>query len=132
MIYTLIVECVGGMYYDGSECVRVIEIDEDSSLEVLHGIIQQAVDFDDDHLYDFYAGRHSRNQKVEFEVDAILSEIYPLPPSCKLYYLFDYGDSWVFQIRKSRKRTESQLGVSYPRIIKETGKNPTQYPRYEE
>ena len=133
MIYTLTVECVkGGMYHDGSECVRVIEISEHDSLDALHGIIQKAVNFDNDHMYDFYAGRHPKNRKIEFDADEHLSEIYPLPSSCKLYYVFDYGDSWVFQISKSRKTTDDQPGVSYPRIIKETGKNPTQYSGYEE
>ena len=32
----------------------------------LHLFIQKAVDFDNDHLFDFYAGRHERNRKIVF------------------------------------------------------------------
>jgi hypothetical protein len=36
----------------------VIEIDSNSSFLQLHEAIQDAVDFDNDHLFQFYLGRH--------------------------------------------------------------------------
>jgi hypothetical protein len=46
-----------------------------------------------------------------------LNEIYPIP-GFKLYYLFDFGDSWLFQIKKSRKRLSEDSKVKYPRVAK--------------
>ncbi len=101
MIYTLTVECIGGLYLR-DECVRVIEIEDDATLEDLHLAIQRAVSFDNDHLYDFHAGRNYRHRKVRFAGSdewaedqgaysrIRLRDVYPLG-SLKLYYLFDYG-----------------------------------------
>ncbi len=53
MVYKLSVECVRGMNLE-EECVRIVAMDDGSSLNDLHAIIQKAVSFDDDHLYEFY------------------------------------------------------------------------------
>ena len=65
MIWTLRIECVWGWHLE-EECVRVIEIDSESSLDDLHNAIQDAVDFDRDHPFEFTAGRSRRNRKVVF------------------------------------------------------------------
>ena len=49
----------------------------------------------------------------------------------KLYYLFDYGDEWIFQIKKSRKKKKLNEKIKYPQLIESTGTNPEQYPDYE-
>jgi len=129
-----------------SECVRVIEIDYKSSFLELHYAIQNAVEFDNDHLFQFYLGRHpdqhvytiggepswngynpvNRYRKIS------ISGTWPLPTGYKLYYLFDFGDQWIFQINKTRHKDKlSQSGVSYPRVIEAKGKNPEQYPVWE-
>lgn len=138
------IECVSGCYLKEG-WIRIIEIDSSSSLYDLHQAIQDAVGFDRDHLYDFYAGRHAYNRKLRFADDdqwedredkfseITLEKIYPIPKSCKLYYLFDIGDDWRFEIRKSRKKpSEAKNGVKYPRVIDSIGPNPAQYPSYEE
>ena len=62
-----------------------------------------------------------------------LSDAWPLPKGMNLYYLFDFGDNWLFQVNKTRhKDKESKPGVIYPRVIEAKGKNPEQYPDYEE
>ncbi len=66
MIWTLRIECVFGLYLE-AECIRTIEIDSGSSLFDLHDTIQDVVDFDRDHLFEFFAGRNYRNRKVVFE-----------------------------------------------------------------
>ena len=49
------------------------------------------------------------------------------------YYLFDIGDDWRFEIRKSRRKPrQAENGVKYPRVIHSIGPNPLQYPVYEE
>lgn len=125
-----------------------MEFDSGSSLCDVHLAIQKAINFDNDHLFEFYAGKHFRNRKIEFvdppdletpfefidTFDEItLDQVYPLPKGLKLYYYFDFGDSWIFEIRKSRKKPrEPEPGVQYPRIVEKIGENPEQYPRYDE
>lgn len=144
MIWTLRIECIGGTHWE-EDCVRIIEIDSKSSLLDLHDAIQDAVDFDRDHLFEFFAGRNCRNRMLVFEnsfdweasfdiYDSItLEQVYPLPKSCKLYYHFDFGDDWYFEIKLNRKKPqEPEVGVTYPRVIEAIGPNPAQYGQYEE
>ena len=97
----------------------------------MHKYIQKIVKFDDDHLYEFYVGRNPRNRSGSVPKSTVLNEIYPLIGH-KIYYLFDYGDSWLFQIKKLRKKLEEDKKVKYPRLVKSIGANPEQYPEYEE
>ncbi len=143
-IYTLTVECVSGRYFE-EDCVRVIEIEEKASLHDLHLAIQDAVEFDNDHLFDFYAGRHPSYQKkiwfgnedewenrnIAYE-DIELRRVYPLKKGFKLYYLFDWGDEWIFWVRKGRRTMKTAQGVSYPRVTEQRGPNPEQYPDWDE
>jgi hypothetical protein len=139
VILTLRIECVRGAYLE-EECVRIIEIDSDSSLLDLHSVIQQAVGFDRDHLFEFFAGRHERSRKLSFGhasdfdedagelADTTLAEVFPLDKHQKLYYHFDFGDDWYFEIRKARtKPRDPEAGVVYPRVVKAVGANPAQY-----
>lgn len=139
MIWTLVVECIYGNYLE-EECVRTIEVESKSSLYELHNAIQSAVGFGRDHPFEFHAGRNYRNRKVVFDnfddmVDGsdnydfiILEQVYPLPKSCKLYYHFDFGDDWYFEIRRGRKKPhEPEAGVKYPRVVETIGSNPSQY-----
>lgn len=133
------------MYLTG-DCVRVIEIGSEMSLLDLHDAIQDAVDFDRDHPFEFTAGRSFRHRKVVFAEDGYnwehtaaiyaattLAEVFPLPKDCRLFYHFDFGDDWYFEIRKLRKRPfEPEAGVTYPHLIEEIGENPRQYPSCDE
>ena len=144
MIWTLRIECIWGWHLE-EECVRVIEIDSDSSLFDLHEAIQEAVGFDRDHLFEFTAGRNRRNRKVVFgstddwedgfdSYNGItLSQVYPLPKGCKLHYHFDFGDDWYFEIKKVRKKPKDpEPNTTYPRLIEAIGPNPAQYGSYEQ
>ncbi len=130
-----------------SECVRLIEIEPSSSFLELHEAIQKSVDFANDHLFDFFVGRHSGNRAysiggepnwdtfnpVKVYQNIHLSSIWPLSTGMKLYYLFDFGDNWVFQINKTRHKDKTpQPGVVYPRVIEAKGENPEQYPDWED
>ncbi len=144
MIWTLRIECIGGRYLE-NECVRISEIDSEASLLELHDAIQDAVGFDRDHLFEFFAGRSYRNRKLVFNDSfdgeqsfdrygiLTLEQLYPLPKSCKLYYHFDFGDDWYFEIGKFRRKPMvREPGVEYPRIIASIGQNPEQYGSWEE
>lgn len=63
MIWKLRVRCLS---VEG-ECIRLIEMDSDDSLLSLHEAIQQAVDFDNDHLFEFFVGRNPRNRAIPVE-----------------------------------------------------------------
>jgi len=64
-------------------------------------------------------------------------DVFAPRPSCpalgrkRLYYLFDFGDNWKFEIRRHRKTKEAEAGVEYPRVVMTSGPNPEQYPSYE-
>ncbi|MCD6569432.1 MAG: hypothetical protein J7L53_01880 [Deltaproteobacteria bacterium] len=139
MIWTLKVELLFGIYAE-AECIRIIEINSSSILEDLHFAIQDAVGFDNDHLYEFYISKTERSRdRIRFDdenrgiYNVTLESLYPLEKGKKLYYLFDYGDNWLFKIIKSRKKpTEPIKGLDYPRVVESIGDNPEQYPIYDE
>ena len=110
---------------------RIIEVEEDFTLIRLHKYIQKVVGFDDDHMYEFYIGKNPRNRASSVPKRTKLNEIYPL--KCyKLYYLFDFGASWLFEIRKSRKKKIENKKCKYPLVIESTGINPVQYQEHED
>jgi hypothetical protein len=141
-IFTLTIKLIFGEVDEAWE--RVIEISEDATLSELHLFIQKIIEFDNDHMYEFYAGRNWRNRKIQYTEEGatpiednefgeiLLKDIYPLPSGLKLYYLFDFGDNWTFEIKKSRKKEYVKEGIKYPRAIGSHGANPEQYPSGEE
>ncbi len=86
----------------------------------------------------FFAGRSHTNKKILYADGPAnpydsgnyryvsLNEVYPLK-GLKLYYIFDFGDNWVFEIKKMRKKKTAQEDTKYPRIIEAVGANPDQY-----
>ncbi len=61
-----------------------------------------------------------------------LEQVFPLPKNMKLYYHFDFGDDWRFEIRKARtKPKEPEARVKYPRVIESIGRNPREYGQFE-
>ena len=137
MIWTFVVK-LGG-FRAGDTWSATIEIDAESTLEDLHFAIQNAVGFDNDHLYEFFISRTERsadrvrfNDENEDLYNITLESIYPLGKGKKFYYMFDYGDSWLFQITKSRNSPmEPNKSMKYPRMVGESGIKPEQYPAWE-
>ena len=121
----------------------IIELPVNYSLFDFHLYIQEITDFENDHFFEFYAGRNERNRKLIFSENSgypddggdysniLLKDIYPLK-GLKLYYLFDYGDNWVFEIHKLRKKAIPKEGEEYPRIVLQTGDKLIQYIDYED
>ncbi|NQT41022.1 MAG: hypothetical protein HQ581_26255 [Planctomycetes bacterium] len=122
-------------YYE-DEWSADIEIDPTSTLEQLHYAIQAAVEFDNDHLYAFFIARAERSRDREYFDDddgrvysTTLEALFPLPPKKSLFYLFDFGDEWLFKVTRSRKQPrDPREGVDYPIVVKEAGTKPEQYP----
>jgi hypothetical protein len=117
----------------------VLEVDSSSTLNELHVAIQNAVKFDKDHLYEFFIARTVRSSdRKHFDMEdgslhiTRVADVLPLPKDRKLFYLFDYGDNWIFRVSMTRRQLfEPEKGVQYPRLIQEVGDRPEQYPDYE-
>ena len=143
MTLKLKVECICGAYLK-HECIRVIAMDDGASLLDLHEAIQDAVSFGRDHPFEFYTANSASAQadrnwislagdweerKAVFRATR-LKDIRPLGRK-KLYYWFDFGDRWIFEIRKMRSRRGDE-SISRPRVLERIGPAPEQYPSSEE
>ncbi|MBI4766384.1 MAG: hypothetical protein HY787_17580 [Deltaproteobacteria bacterium] len=106
-------------------------------------LLLDSVNFERDHLFEFYLANSSspfaQKQRLTEDDDwkessfakIKIKDIYPLGRK-KLYYLFDFGDKWTFEIRKARGAKNPEAGVKYPRVVEAIGPNPEQYPTWEE
>lgn len=139
MILTLKIKLLFGLYTK-DDWEGTLEVDESATLLDLHDAIQHALQFDNDHMYEFYVARTPRSgARVHFDdengrlYDTEIGTLYPLPAKKNLFYLFDYGDSWLFKISKSRHApAEPVPHVEYPRLIHVKGTRPEQYPAMDE
>lgn len=118
---------------------RKIKLSYKHSLEDLHLMIQEAFNFDNDHLYAFYMDgkRYSRNayhspmgDEEPFTDEAIIGEL-GLYVGQKILYYFDYGDSWEFAVQLLAM-DEGERPLKEPKIIEVKGEAPEQYPFDEE
>ena len=127
---------------------RVLELAEHSTLHALHEEIQSAFEWDDDHLYSFYMRNKLYDNANEYTgapsealvdsldldapqaTDVRLDEL-ELSRGHKFKYLFDFGDSNVFQITVTAVNRNAPAG-DYPRLVEEHGTAPGQYPDWED
>ena len=54
-----------------------LEVKETMTFESLHEFIQEVVEFDNDHLYEFYIGKTPRKRLQTLSGDIRLNEVYP-------------------------------------------------------
>lgn len=116
---------------------RMLKLSHNTTFHELHLLIQQAFDFDNDHMYAFYTGSSYRNGKEFYSADPLGesneyedltiedAEIYK---GQQFVYLFDFGDMWEFKIQVmdfiENEETDSK-------IIESKGESPQQYPDWE-
>jgi hypothetical protein len=113
---------------------RKIQLSHLHTLLDLHNAIQDAFKFDDDHLYSFFmdAKRYSRNAyESPFSengpyVDEVNIGNLELHEGQRILYLFDYGDSWEFNIVLEKIDSSGPLPLN-PKIVEKNGKAPKQY-----
>ena len=105
----------------------------------MHIAIQKAFNFDNDHLYSFYIGGNQKTGKeiccaeIEGEgktADEIMISDLGLFRGQKIFYLFDFGDEWWFDI-KLLKIDKELANPIYPLIVDSQGVPPEQYPSWE-
>jgi hypothetical protein len=141
-LFTLNIANIWDPVEDKNFWEATIEAPDICSLFDLHLFIQSTINFGDDHLFEFYAGRNYRNRKIIFSEESghpdddnvydiiLLKDVYALK-GLKLYYLFDFGDNWLFEIKKSRKTAIPLNDTEYPRVVTENGIKLRQYLDYE-
>ena len=139
MIETLKIKLLDGMHAQNEwECA--LEIPIDHSLDELHQAILSAIGFDNDHMYEFCIANSyysKSSERISCNDEKVTQEtvdtIFFKAKGKKLFYMFDYGDSWLFQISKSRKKRFSEKpDTFYPRVALESGNKPEQYPDWDE
>ncbi|MHB1127346.1 MAG: plasmid pRiA4b ORF-3 family protein [Bacillota bacterium] len=118
---------------------RRVVLSAHHTLEDLHLIIQEAFEFNDDHLYCFFMDgkRWSRNayyspgdDQGPYVNKVRIGEL-GLEPGQEILYLFDYGDEWCFKVRLEDKSEEGPRLLK-PVITARAGESPDQYPMWEE
>ena len=105
---------------------RRIQVMSDTSLEVLHRILQIAMGWSNSHLHQFEVGDLTYGPPdpnfPDFDVidekDVVLSEVVSRPNQ-KFVYQYDFGDDWTHLITLE-KILAPEDGVSYPLCL--TGK----------
>lgn len=123
-------------YYD---CWRILRLDFSHSLYDLHRMIQLAFEFGDDHLFEFCIGNGVFKKTYTIEEAVTSGEELSVYETClgqlglrekeKFTYLFDFGDSWWFDLQVLKIMDGS---VARPTVKEVHNKAPRQYPCYEE
>ncbi|WP_305822329.1 IS1096 element passenger TnpR family protein [Massilia brevitalea] len=136
-ILTLSITCISGAHL--VEDYRfVLALQAESTLEELGACILEVLDFDGDHLSEFYVantphGKRAWSTKlVEPEGDTDdwqtrLCGLYPLGHNKKLYYRYDLGAEWQFEIVRKGRETSALEGQAYPVLVMEEGIKPLEY-----
>lgn len=117
---------------------RRIAIPADCPLDALASIILDAVEFDHDHLYEFsYHNRFGVLEKVYHPhmnegpwTDKVLVGHVPLRVGQTMTYLFDYGDSWVFDV--TLERIDPDMSIEAPVVLEKHGEPPEQYSSWDD
>ena len=118
---------------------RKIKLSHNHTLEDLHHCIQEAFDFDNDHLYSFYMDGKRYSDDVynssfgdipPYAYEAVIGKL-GLYRGKKILYLFDFGDSWEFLVQLVAI-DENEKEIKKPLITEVKGKAPSQYGNDEE
>lgn len=132
MQYTLKVYPAGR----GREVYRVIEISGNHTLDDLCGVILDAFDFDDEHMYEFCMDNsmysqygyqsypEGRQPSTKIKIDKL-----KLVKGQKFSLHYDFGDDWMFTISVQRVAAASEKTV--PCVVREKG-SIEQYPDWDE
>jgi len=113
---------------------RKIEIAAKHNLHQLHLAIQEAFEFDDDHLYSFFMDnkkwsydRYDSPRDEGSHADEVAIGELGLYPGKTFLYLFDFGDEWEFKVEVEEINSDKPLPL-IPQIVGRRGEAPDQYP----
>jgi hypothetical protein len=127
-------ECVRGSYLEEG-FLRVIEVSSDMPLSELHLLIQQLIGFSDEQLDECFMATRLRGKKIRFTsphenevagqpLNQTLAELFPEGSRKRLFYSFNFGDSWIFEIKKVAEAAQPIIQAHYPRIVQTEGIQP--------
>lgn len=116
---------------------RRIELRGDQTLHDLHMAIQEAFDWDDDHLYAFFLSGKAWDSDSEYESpyggegrNAARYRLASLPlrRGKQFLYIFDFGDELRHQIKLEAITPRGvDANATYPRIVERHGESVPQY-----
>jgi hypothetical protein len=116
---------------------RRIELRGDQTLHDLHNVIQEAFDWDDDHLYAFFLSGKAWDEDSAYESpyseDGRSAARYrlaslPLRRGKQFLYIFDFGDELRHQIKLEAITPGGvDANAAYPRIVERHGASVPQY-----
>ncbi|MEL6972210.1 MAG: hypothetical protein AAFO02_18745 [Bacteroidota bacterium] len=114
-------------------------------LEDLHPAIQQVFGFDNDHLYAFflngttnykagnvYGDPRGMGELPEYPADEFTLREIGLRLGKELWYLFDFGDNWMFLIQVVAIEDQTMSTKRAFELIESKGEAPEQYPDWKE
>lgn len=114
---------------------RKISLSHKHTLTDLHNAIQEAFEFDNDHLYAFYIDGNQRTGKVVYCKDAeqhgntaedtSIADL-ELYKGQQMLYLFDFGDQWEFNVELIEFDKQAPVLLK-PIIVESKGNAPKQY-----
>lgn len=130
---------------------RIIAQRGDQTLVDLHGALQAAFEWEDDHMYSFWLGGKfwardgsEYTHPVALEGDQFAGRDLPiakarnsaerrldglrLTKGQRIAYLFDFGDEW--RVRLTLRQIADDDGEGYPRLLESVGEAPPQYPDF--
>ena len=123
---------------------RIIAVPGSANLYQFAAVIIESFDFYFDHAFGYYDSKNPVKSKTGFELFADIGEEskYPgvkkTPVSAafleigrKMFFLFDYGDDWWFEIELTEFR-KPQTRTKYPVLLEKIGESPEQYQSYED
>ncbi|MGH9822476.1 MAG: plasmid pRiA4b ORF-3 family protein, partial [Blastocatellia bacterium] len=99
---------------------RRVLLEGDTSLYILHHIIQATMGWENCHMHQFmvggrYYGEPDGNLDFEDEGEVTISDLLPRARQ-KMDYEYDFGDSWLHEIRVE-KLVPREDGARYPVCI---------------
>ena len=136
-ILTLSVACIAGRYL--SQPYRMtVAMPASATLDELAELILDTVEFDGDHLFDFFVASTPRGKRTWFtpsgdweggenDQNPRLCDIFPLARNRKLYFEYDAGASWRFEIAKKGREMNATDDRAYPCLVHEEGVRPQEY-----
>lgn len=118
---------------------RRIKLSSAHTLQHLHKAIQNAFDFDEDHLYAFFMDGKPWSQNAYWDkldgqkpsADRAVIGKLGLAKGQRFLYLFDFGDEWRFNV-KLEEIQDSKTPPKKATVIEKKGEAPEQYPDWEE
>ena len=154
-LYTLDVTLMDGPVTDAfarqhQVVSRTIQVRGDQTLADLHDAIFEAFDRDEEHLYEFQFGSKPMDRNAPryvlpggaaddpfdddtpagFVTETTLDAL-GLKVGRRFIYWFDFGDSWMHQIRVADVEDAAPRG-RFPKVTKRVGDSPPQYPDLED